>query len=244
MSVASSLPLPEWAQNAETDEDGKRDGSVEGLINQGKLSELVREIGRPVSDPRALLQRMANLGQIEILRQAGLLEKGGSGSNLDLTEIQKAMFNQRESFVPPATAGAAGKPWQPPQHPVQQPPASASKAEALAGPQRIQVEPVKLDSKIFEEPLGKLEKTIRDQSPLEIVKIISEAVLRIEQQLQHGIMTMDVNELMGDVSHRAKNGAKSAYHFGAGLFGRAKKSFADLSLRDLAQRQAMSQSVG
>lgn len=236
MSTKSLYKLKELlSQKLSTDEQGNRDGSVEGLINQNKLSELVREIGRPVSDPRALLQRMANLGQIEILRQAGLLEKGGTGSNLDVAEIQKAMFSHSESFIS-SSAGPQGKPWQAP-HPTQTSAEGVGRAEALAGGQpRIQVESLKFDPKLLQEPLEKLQKTIRDQSPLEIVKTISEAVLRIEQQLKDGIVTADINQLFEGAGQRVKSGAKGFFGFGSRMYDRTKKGFADLSIRDLAQR--------
>lgn len=91
----------------EADADGKRSGTLNSIRNQRVFSEKVRKINERLGDPRADLQAMINLGQIDQVRATGLLDP--DTNNLSLEAVRNLLLNgsiptpsgMNESFVSP-----------------------------------------------------------------------------------------------------------------------------------------------
>jgi hypothetical protein len=217
-----------------SDDQGQRDGSLEGLINQDKFADLVREIGRTAGDPRVLVQQMANVGQLDVLRRAGIIRKEGDGSQFDIDAWHRAMAGGELMQEDP----------QSPQARQRRRTSRVNRSHLTGGAPVNTTAPQtasQLDLKELSRPIEAIHATLKATSPLEMVKTISETALRIEQQLANGIMTLDLNDLTQETRRSLRKGLGDIKGFGANLWGkgrqaasRAKQGLLDLSMRDLA----------
>lgn len=66
-----------------TNSIGKRDGSLQGIRNQRQLSEEINRLTRFFNDPRANVQEMARLGQLDAIQKSGLYNRGSNEFDLD-----------------------------------------------------------------------------------------------------------------------------------------------------------------
>lgn len=88
-----------FQKHLRTNAFGKRDDSLEAIRNQRQLSDEIGRVTRFFNDPRAILQEMARLGQLDEIESSGLYNR--ETNQIDLDKIVGGLLGDEVKGVKP-----------------------------------------------------------------------------------------------------------------------------------------------
>lgn len=183
-----------FAQLLEADFDGKRGDSLQAIKNQNRISDSVRGLTSGLEDPRAKIQEMINIGQLDVLRDSGLVDENG---RLSLNAIARLLsgesaddlYNNSNALVPgkagmPVATATKPRKLTKPVKPIAQHASfnkSVSRIEAVsAGGSQISADVLK--------KLTDIEDLVKAPPTMEPLKTIAEMVTSIDKRMAAGLI--------------------------------------------------------